>query len=131
MKHIERLNASLQLSAPYYTGSCSVDLEVLFAQDGVDRVYIDLADNDLLWAFLGHACDEHAVYRLCVYGDSVRIPLRLHDLDISLGRLRVDTYDEVPAMVAAALEQREIERAVDEGEVFACAEYDRDLSEHV
>lgn len=130
MKHIERLNVSLQLSAPYYTGSCSVGLEVLFAQDGVDRIYIDLADNDLLWAFLGHACDEHAVYRLCVYGDSVRIPLRLHDLDISLGRLRVDTYDEVPAMVATALEQREIERAVDEGEVFARAEYDRDLSEH-
>ena len=130
MKHIERLNTSLQLSAPYYQGACSADLEVLFDQDGVDRVYIDLADNDLLWAFLGHACDEHAVYRLCVDGDSVRLPLRLHDIDISLGRLRVDTYDDVPSMVATALEQREIERAVDEGEVFARAEYDRDLSEH-
>ena len=117
MKHIERLNASLQLSAPYYTGSCTVDLEVLFAQDGVDRVYVDLADNDLLWAFLGHACDEHAVYRLCVDGDPVRIPLRLHDLDISLGRLRVDTYDDVPSMVATALEQREIERADEEREL--------------
>ena len=121
MKHIERLNASLQLSAPYYTGSCSVDLEVLFAQDGVDRVYVDLADNDLLWAFLGHACDEHAAYRLCVDGDSVRLPLRLHDLDISLGRMRVDAYDDVPSMVAGALEQREIERADEE----------RELSEYV
>ena len=130
MEHIKRLNATLQLAAPYYSGTCAVDLEVLLDQNGIVRAYIDIVDNDLLWTFLGHLSDERATYRLRLEGDSVRLPLRVNDLDISLGRMRVDAYDDVPGMIAAAIEQLERERADEESDNYDRAEYDRDLSEY-